>query len=131
MPQFAITPSRAAVLEKIPDYAVKISPAIGNVTVTVGDRVVAKSDKALVIEETKHAPVFYLPRDDVQMGLFERTDHSTYCPFKGHASYWSLKLNEGVEDNLVWSYEDPDPEVAGLRDYLSFYTDRARVELLP
>jgi uncharacterized protein (DUF427 family) len=128
MPQFSITPSRAAFLEKIPDYAVKISPAVGNVTVTVRDQVVAKSGKALVIEETDHAPVFYLPRDDVQMALFERTDHSTYCPFKGHASYWSLKLNDAVEGNLVWSYEDPDPEVAGLKNYLSFYTDRAVVE---
>ena len=128
MPQFPVTPSRAEILAKIPDYAVEISPALGRVTVSVGGQVVAKSDEALVIEETKHAPVFYLPRDDVQMKRFERTDHSTYCPFKGHAAYWSLKLNDEAEDNLVWSYEDPYPEVAGLKDYLSFYTDRAVVK---
>lgn len=131
MPQFPVTPSREKVLAKIPDYAVGISPAPGSVTVSVSGQVVATSDKALVIDETKHAPVFYLPRSDVQMACFEPTDHSTYCPFKGHASYWSFKHHDDVEENIVWSYEDPYPEVSELKDYLSFYTDRALVEFIP
>ena len=130
MPQFPITPSRAEVLAKIPDYAVGISPAAGSVTVSIGGQVVATSAKALMIEETKHAPVFYLPRSDVQMAYFEPTDLSTYCPFKGHASYWSFRHNDNVEENIVWSYENPYPEVEGLKDYLSFYTDRAQVEFI-
>ncbi len=131
MPQFSVTPSRAGTLAKIPDYAVAISPAPGRVTVSIGGQVVATSDQALVIEETKHDPVFYLPPADVEMGCFEATDHSTYCPFKGHASYWSFKHNDEVEENVVWSYQDPDEEVAELKGLLSFYTDRAQVEFIP
>ena len=127
MPQFPVTPSREKVLAQIPDYAVEISPARGSVTVRIRGQVVAASEQALIIAETKHAPVFYLPRDDVRMAYFERTDHSTYCPFKGHASYWSFKHGGDVEENVVWIYEDPYPEVAGLKNYLSFYTDRAQV----
>ena len=127
MGQFPVTPSREKVLAKFPDYAVGIAPAAGKVTVTWRGEVLAESEQALQVDETKHAPVFYLPRRDVRMELLERTDHSTYCPFKGHASYWSLKANDQVEDNLVWSYEDPYPEVEGLKDYMSFYTDRAIV----
>ena len=68
--------------------------------------------------------MFYLPRESVDMTLLTRTDHSTYCPFKGHACYWTLNLNGAKEENIVWSYEDPDPEVAGLKGYVSFYADR-------
>ena len=127
MPQFPVTPSREEVLAKIPDYAVAISPGIGTVTVSCHGEVIARSDKALLIEETKHAAVFYLPPEDIRMELLEPSEHSTYCPFKGHASYWTLRLNGHVEENLVWSYKDPYPEVAGLRGYLSFYTDRTTV----
>ena len=127
MAQFPVTPSRKEVLERVPDYAVGISPAVGKVTVTCKGEVVAESEAALLIEETRHAPVFYLPRADVRMGLLERSDHSTYCPFKGHASYWSLEVNQQVEENLVWSYEEPYPEVAGLKDHMAFYSDRATV----
>ena len=57
------------------------------------------------------------------MDLLRRTTHTTYCPFKGHACYWSLK-DEPQMENVVWSYEGPYPEVAELKDYVSFYTDR-------
>ena len=127
MPQVPVTPSREDVLAKIPDYAVAISPAIGTVTVSYRGEAIARSDKALLIEETKHTAVFYLPPEDVRMALLEPSEHSTYCPFKGHASYWNLKLNDLLEENLVWSYKDPYPEVAGLKGYLSFYTDRTTV----
>lgn len=126
MPQFPMTETRRKILERIPDYAVDISPANKTVTVTYKGTVIAKSDSALIIEETKHEGVYYLPREDVDMALFEPTDLSTYCPFKGHASYWSLKGDDSLE-NFVWSYEDPYPEVEGLRDYMSFYTNKVDV----
>ncbi len=118
--------SRRKILERIPDYAVDISAADQTITVTYKDTVIAKSDAALLIEETKHDGVFYLPREDVDMSLLEATDLSTYCPFKGHASYWSLKGDSDLE-NFVWSYEDPYPEVEGLKDYMSFYTNKVDV----
>ncbi|HKI74633.1 MAG TPA: DUF427 domain-containing protein [Pseudomonadales bacterium] len=127
MGQFRITPRRKHILAKIPDYAVTISPAGRRVTIACQDEVIAESDDALLVQETRHADVFYLPRADVNMALLSRTEHSTYCPFKGHASYWTLEVNGSKEENLAWSYENPDPEVAPLKDYLSFYTDRIRI----
>ena len=123
MAQFPMTESRRAILERIPDYAVQISPAGSRVTVIHGDTVIARSDAALLISETKHDDVYYLPRVDVDMQLLKATDHSTYCPFKGHASYFSLAGDPELE-NVVWSYESPYREVAQLADYVSFYTNR-------
>ncbi len=127
MPQFPMRPDRAGVLERHPDYAVGISPSSDAVVVRRGDVIVAESQRALRIDESFHESVWYLPRDDVRMDLLERTDHSTYCPFKGHASYYSLVTESGTEENVVWTYEDPFEEVAGLKDYLAFYADRVEV----
>lgn len=124
MAQFSITDTRRAILEKFPDYAVKITPARQRVRVVHGDRTLADTCSALLIQETRHADVYYLPRSDVQMSGFAPTDLSTYCPFKGYASYW--RLSPDLE-NFVWSYEDPYPEVAELKDFLSFYTDQVQI----
>lgn len=123
MPQFSMIPSRERILARIPDYAVELEPAGSTVTVSIDGTRVARSTRALLVKETKHADVYYLPREDVNLDAFEPTEHSTYCPFKGHANYFSF----GGHDNVVWSYEDPYPEVAGLQDYLSFYPDRADI----
>ena len=123
MPQFPMTDSRRKVLERIPDYTVAISPYQGSVRVKSGDTVIAESKSALLIQETRHGDVFYLPREDVSMSLLESTDLSTYCPFKGHASYWSYKGNSDLE-NFVWSYEEPYEQVNRLTGYMSFYTSK-------
>ncbi len=128
MSQFPMTDSRRAILERLPDYAVKIEPAKAQVTVRYGDLVIADSSSALLIQETRHDDVYYLLPEDVDMFLLESTDLSTYCPFKGHASYWSLTGHDELE-NFVWSYRDPFPEVAELKDRLSFYTDKVNVEI--
>lgn len=116
-------PERERILTKIPDYAVDLLPAQASVVVAVSGEEVARSSSALLVRETRHADVYYLPREDVDMERLIATGHSTFCPFKGHASYWSI----GNEQNIVWSYENPYPEVAGLKNYLSFYADRATV----
>jgi len=124
MPQFKIIPSREKILALIPDYAVDIEPIKKTVTVTYKDTVIAETDAALLIRETKHADVVYLPRSAMVADYFSPTDHSTYCPFKGHASYWRLNIEGVTEENIVWSYESPYEEVAHLKDYISFYSDR-------
>ena len=70
----------------------------------------------------------YFPREDVRFDLLERTDHQSFCPFKGDAAYWSVKLAAETLDNAVWSYEDPFEEVIGLKDYVAFWGDRVRIE---
>lgn len=117
MPQFPMTDSRRPILERIPDYEVAISQAAARVRVSIGDRMIADSTRPLLVRETRHGDVYYLPAEDVRLSLLTRTDHATYCPFKGHASYYSF----GASENVVWSYEDPYPEVSALKGYLSFY----------
>ena len=80
-----------------------------------------------VVKESRHAPVVYFPCDDVRMELLERTRHETFCPFKGYASYWTIRIENKLEENAVWAYEDPFEEVAGLRGYMSFYVGRGEL----
>lgn len=109
---------------KFPDYRIDLAASSERVRVRFNGKVIADSQRALIVRETKHDPVVYFPREDVRFDAMERTDHQTFCPFKGEASYWSLRVADRVETNAVWTYEDPFDEVAGLKDYVSFYPDR-------
>ena len=125
MPQFPMSESRRPILERIPDYSIDISRSQHHITVRSGNIILAESDDALLLQETRHEDVFYLPMRDVNLSILTPTDLSTYCPFKGHASYWSL--NE-MQINFVWSYPDPYPEVDAIRSYFSFYSDKVIIE---
>jgi len=127
MPQFKLIPSREKILARIPDYAVEIVPLARTVTIQYQGTVIAETNAALLVKETKHADVVYLPRSALRAEFFKATDHSTYCPFKGHANYWQLNLAGEIQDNIVWSYESPYEEVADLKDFVSFYTDRTEM----
>ena len=112
-----------------PDYRVDLEPNPARVQLRFEGETVAESERTLIVRETKHTPVVYFPREDVRFELLQRTVHHTVCPFKGEASYWTLRVGARVEENVAWSYEDPFDEVAGLKDYVSFYPDR--VEQVP
>ena len=71
-----------------------------------------------------YRPVHYIPRRDVDMSLLQRTDHETYCPYKGETSYFSIPLGGERSKNAVWSYENPFEAVAEIREHLAFYPDR-------
>lgn len=118
--------------EKYPDHRVEISPASTRVQVFAGERLLADSTRPLLVDEARHDQVFYLPRADVSMDELEPTEHTSYCPFKGHASYFSVRegseQNTGADlSNSVWSYEEPYVECAELQGYLAFYTDRLTI----
>ena len=117
-------PKRESLYSKVPGYRVDLEPGAERVRVRFGGALIADSARALVVRETRHAPVVYFPREDVRMEKLVRTEHETFCPFKGEACYWSLRVGDHVEENAVWSYEDPFDEVAGLKGYLSFHPDR-------
>ncbi len=105
-----------------------LEPNPRRVRVTLCGQIIADSERTLRVVETKHDPVIYVPREDVRMDLLERTDAETFCPFKGEASYWTVRAGDRVEENAVWSYEDPFDQVTGLKDYVSFYTDRLSLD---
>ena len=85
---------------------------------------IAESRSAVRILETASPPTFYIPPDDVRMGLLERARGASICEWKGSANYWSLVRDEQVLANVAWSYETPFPDFASIRGYLSFYPSK-------
>ena len=111
---------------KIPgqDHPITIERNRNRVVVKVADRVVADTRDALTLREAGYAPVYYIPRRDVDMTLLERTDHETYCPYKGECAYFNVPSGGSRSANAVWSYEAPYQAVALIKDHLAFYADR-------
>ncbi len=108
---------------------IAIRPAGGRVRVTFNGEVIAESRDALVLEEGKYQPVYYLPRKDVKMERLSRTTHRTHCPFKGEASYWSVDVGGTVYEDVAWSYEDPIPEADQIAGLLCFYPQRVEMTI--
>lgn len=106
---------------------ITITPVDGPVTVTAGSTVLGHSSRALELNEGSYGPVIYVPREDIDMTRLIKTDHSTKCPWKGQASYYSIKGDFGMLANAVWSYETPKDDVAPIAGYLAFYPDRVKV----
>lgn len=107
-----------------PGHHITIVPAGVRVIVTSGGRTVADSRRALVLDEAHYPSVYYIPRDDADMTLLERSPHQSYCPYKGEASYFSLPAGGTKAQNAVWSYEAPHEAVKAIAGHLAFYTDR-------
>jgi uncharacterized protein (DUF427 family) len=107
-----------------PDHPISITRNPRRVVVTLGGKVVADTRDALTLREASYPPVQYIPRQDVDTALLARTDHATYCPYKGEASYYSLPSGGARSVNAVWTYESAHPAVAAIQDHLAFYPDR-------
>lgn len=109
---------------KHPNYEVNISPLSTELVVKVGSAIIARSSQAVEVVESKHRLVWYLPMDDVDSKLISPTQTDTYCPFKGHASYWSLDVAGQHIDDALWAYMTPYDECESLTGYASFYTNK-------
>ena len=116
--------------KKYPGHRVVTRPAGKHVQVKYNGEVIADTQNAVALEESKSSPsvlapvVYYVPREDVKMERLERSSHHTYCPFKGEASYYSLK---GGAENAVWSYEAPYDEMTAIKGLLAFYPDKVSI----
>ncbi|HLY45045.1 MAG TPA: DUF427 domain-containing protein [Stellaceae bacterium] len=107
-----------------PDYKITFETSPRRVRVKFNGEWVADSTKARLLFETRHLPVYYFPRGDVRMDLMAPTDHHTFCPYKGTAAYWTLRVGDRVAENAVWGYPEPYDEVAAIGDFVAFYWDR-------
>jgi uncharacterized protein (DUF427 family) len=107
-----------------PDHPITIELNPSRVVVTVAGRVVADTRAALSLKEASYPAVLYIPRQDVDLSLLERTSHATYCPYKGECAYYSIPLGGARAANAVWTYEHPYPAVALIKEHLAFYPDR-------
>jgi uncharacterized protein (DUF427 family) len=109
---------------KHPNHRVTTQPAGGRVRVIFDGEVVADTKAAIRLDEADYPAVYYVPRNDVKMESLMRTTHSTHCPFKGDASYFTLQSPGRTAENAVWTYETPYDEVAVIKEYLAFYPDK-------
>jgi len=107
-----------------PDHPISIEANLSRVVVKVGGRIVADTRGALTLREASYPTVQYIPRRDVDMAALVRSEHTTYCPYKGDASYYSIPAGGNRSKNAVWTCETPFEEMAQIKDYVAFYADR-------
>ena len=114
-----------------PDHPIAIVATPDRVRVTFAGRVVADSKRPWLLHEASYPPVAYIPREDVDMTLLVRTDRRTRCPYKGEASYYSIRADGCIAENAAWNYEQPLANIAEIAFYVAFYPDRVdRIERL-
>src|SRR5881227_1271314 len=111
-------------MERRTEHPITIEPNPNRVRVVFNGRVVAETTRALTLREASLPPVQYIPREDVDMSVLERTAHSTHCPYKGDASYFSIAVDGRKAVDAVWSYEQPYPAMRAIAGKLAFYPDR-------
>lgn len=107
-----------------PDHPITVTPNLARIRVIVAGRIVADTGKALTLREAAYPAVQYIPRQDVDMSQLAPSTHTTYCPYKGECSYYSIPAGGDRAVNSVWSYEAPYAAVAEIKDHLAFYPDR-------
>ena len=106
------------------NHPITVQATPSRVVVKVAGRVIADSRSALTLREASYPPVQYIPRKDVDMSRLQRTDHETYCPYKGDCAYYSIPAGGERSVNAVWTYEAPYPAVEAIREHVAFYPHR-------
>ena len=116
------------VREPSPDHPITVEPTGRHVTVRVNGEVVAESDNALTLQESTYPAVQYLPLDDVVQSVLSSSDTTTYCPYKGDATYFNVTTASGdTVDDAIWTYASPYPAVATIAGHVAFYPDKAEI----
>src|SRR2546421_8320169 len=106
------------------DYEMRIEPGTRRVRVEFNGAWLGDSARALLVHETRLPPAYYFPREDVQLGLLEKSRLVTHCPFKGNATYWSVRVGSSVAEDAAWSYDEPYADAAPIRGFISFHPER-------
>ena len=116
------------VLQPTANHPITVEPTGKHVTVRINGEVVAETDNALTLQESTYPAVQYIPLSDVVQTVLTSSDTTTYCPFKGDASYYTVTTSAGdtVED-AIWTYEQPYPAVADIAGHVAFYADKADI----
>ena len=112
-----------------PDHPITVTPTGERVTVSVGGRIVADTKNALTLREAGYPAVHYVPLADVDPDVLRPSDHETYCPFKGDASYYSHAVDDAELTDVIWTYQQPFDAVAEIKDHVAFYAHRVDISL--
>jgi uncharacterized protein (DUF427 family) len=110
-----------------PDHPITLEPATRRWRARFAGEVIADTANAIVLREAAYPPRVYFPRADVDMARLTRTAHTTHCPYKGDAAYFSVTGDGQAAENAVWTYEQPYPAMQAIDGRLSFYTDKVEV----
>jgi uncharacterized protein (DUF427 family) len=102
-------------------HPITIEPSSEHVVVRSGDTVIADTRAALVLREATIPPVYYVPLSDVDQTLLRSSNHATYCPFKGDASYYTVATGDRELQDAIWYYAEPYPAVEQIKDHVAFY----------
>ena len=115
------------VLQHGPQHPITVEPAPGRVTVQVAGTPVADTSSALALQEANYPVVYYVPLADVRSEVLKPSDHTTYCPYKGDASYYSLATPNGEVADAVWYYAEPYSAVAEIAGHVAFYANKVDI----
>jgi uncharacterized protein (DUF427 family) len=113
-----------------PDHPITLTGHEGRVQALFSGHLIADSGDVIWLKEANYKPVAYFPRTDVEMGFLAKTDLDTYCPYKGHASYFTLMMDGQIVENAVWSYETPHPAMELIRGRLAFYPNLVDIHVV-
>lgn len=111
-----------------PDHPITVTPNPKRVRVSVGGEVIAETTRALTLKEASYPAVQYIPREDADPAKLKLTDRSSYCPYKGDATYFSIVTGGKTLDNAIWTYETPYDSVKQIAGHLAFYPDKVMIE---
>lgn len=115
-----------------PDHPISLERSPNHVIVRSGSTIIAETNRSLEMREASYPPVLYVPLDEVDQHLLRRSEHHTWCPYKGEASYYDIIDANGTElTAAVWCYDDPFPAVADIKDHVAFYADRVTMTATP
>jgi uncharacterized protein (DUF427 family) len=107
-----------------PEHPITVEPNPARVVVTFAGQVIADTTSALTLRESTYPGVQYIPRDDVDLTALEGSSQQSYCPFKGDAGYFSIRVGDRFAQDAVWTYEAPYDAVSQIKDHVAFYPDR-------
>src|SRR5579859_7588396 len=112
--------------QRIPgaDHPIAVTPSTDHIVVRAAGRIIADTRASLTLKEASYPAVHYIPRKDVDMSLLVRSEHTSYCPYKGDCSYFSIPVGGEKSVNAVWTYESAYPAVAAIDGHVAFYPDR-------
>ena len=115
------------VLQPGPQHPITVEPAPGRVTVQVAGTPVADTSSALALQEANYPVVYYVPLADVRSEVLKPSEHTTYCPYKGDASYYSLATPNGEVADAAWYYAEPYSAVAEIAGHVAFYANKVDI----
>lgn len=113
------------------NHKATVEPFGGAVNVMFSDAMIASTKEALLLREEGHEPVFYIPFRDIYFDFFMRSSKVYHCPLKGEARYWSVEAVGEAEDDVMWAYDQPPPELSAIRQHGAFEPSKVRIEVVP